>query len=83
MVTVAVKSEDKCFLAGSSYDKPRRCGEKQKHYSVNKGPYSQGYDIPSGHVWLWELDHKEGRMPKNWHLQTVVLGKTPESPLDT
>ena len=37
----------------------------------------------SGHVWLWELDCKEGRMPKNWCLQTVVLEKTPESPLDS
>ena len=23
--------------------------------------YIQGYGLPSGHVWLWELDHKEGR----------------------
>ena len=39
--------------------------------------------LPSGHVWLWELDHKEGNMPKNWCLWTVVLEKTPESPLDS
>ena len=26
-----------------------------------KGPYSQGYSLPSGHVQVWELDHKEGR----------------------
>ena len=32
---------------------------------------------------LWELDCKECRMPKNWHLQIVVLEKTPESPLDS
>ena len=25
------------------------------------------------------IDHKEGRMPKNWCLRTVVLEKTPES----
>ena len=31
---------------------------------------------------MWELDHKEGRVPKNWCLWTVVLEKTPESPLD-
>ena len=49
---------------------------------VDKGPYTQGYGLPSGHVWLWQLDHKEGRMPKNWCLRTVVL-KTPESPLDS
>ena len=30
----------------------------------------------------WELDHKESRAPKNWCLQTVVLEKTSESPLD-
>ena len=30
-----------------------------------------------------ELDHKEGRTPKNLYLQTVVLEKTPESPLDS
>ena len=29
------------------------------------------------------MDHKEGRTLKNWCLQTVVLEKTPESPLDS
>ena len=32
-------------------------------------------------VTLWELYHKEGRMPKNSYLWTVLLEKTPESPL--
>ena len=32
--------------------KPRQCAEKQRHYSANKGPYSQGYCFPSGHVGL-------------------------------
>ena len=31
---------------------------------------------------MWELDHKEGWVPKNWWFQTVVLEKTLESPLD-
>ena len=31
---------------------------------------------------MWELDHKEGWALKNWCLWTVVLEKTPESPLD-
>ena len=35
-----------------------------------------------GHVWMWELDYKEGWVPKNWCFQTVVLEKTLESPLD-
>ena len=57
--------------------------EKKKHYSADKDLYSQGYGPPSGHVQLWELDCKEGKMPKNWCLLTVVLEKTPESPLDS
>ena len=32
---------------------------------------------------MWELDHKEGLMPKNWCFQIVVLEKTLESPLDS
>ena len=31
---------------------------------------------------MWELDHKEGWVPKDWCFQTVVLEKTLESPLD-
>ena len=46
---------------------------------ANKGPTSQSYGFPIGHVWLWELDYKEGWAPKNWCFQTVVLEKTIES----
>ena len=35
-----------------SYDKSRQCTEKQTHYSADKGPYSQDYGLPSGHVLL-------------------------------
>ena len=35
----------------------------------------------SSHVWMWELNHKEGWAPKNWCFWTVVLQKTLESPL--
>ena len=76
-----MKSRNECFLAGKLW--PRQCVEKQRHYSANKSPYSQGCGLPSGHVWLWDLDHKEGRTPKNWCLWTVVLEKTPESLLDS
>ena len=33
------------------------------------------------HVWMWELDCEESWAPKNWCFWTVVLEKTPESPL--
>ena len=56
--------------------------KKQRHYFANKGPYSQSYGFSSSHVWIWELDHKEGWAPKYWCFWTVVLEKTLESPLD-
>ena len=31
---------------------------------------------------MWEMDHKEGWVLKNWCFQTVTLEKTLESPLD-
>ena len=36
----------------------------------------------SSHVRIWELDHKEGKAPKNRCFQTVVLEKALENPLD-
>ena len=39
--------------------------KKQRHYSDNKGPFSQSYDFSSSHVWMWELDYKESWAPKN------------------
>ena len=65
-----------------SYGKPRQCIKKQRHHFVDKGPSSQSYGFSSNHVWMWELDHKEGWVPKNWYFQIVVLEKTLESPLD-
>ena len=32
---------------------------------------------------MWELDHREGWVLKNWCFQTTVLEKTLESPLDS
>ena len=31
---------------------------------------------------MWELDHKEGWVPKNWCFQTMMLEKALESPLN-
>ena len=53
-----------------------------RHYFANKGPSSQGYGFSSSHVWMWELDYKESWAPKNWCFWTMVLEKTPDSPLD-
>ena len=32
------------------YDKPRQHIKKQRHYFVDKGPYSQSYGFSSSHV---------------------------------
>ena len=39
---------------------------KQRHYFVDKGPPDQSYGFSSSHVWIWELDQKEGWALKNW-----------------
>ena len=44
---------------------------------ADKGPYSESYGCPSTDRKVG--DHKEGRAPKNWHFQIVVLKKTLET----
>ena len=65
-----------------SYDKPRQHIKKHRCHFVNRGPYCQSYGFSSSHIQMWELDHKEGWVLKNWCFWTVVLEKTLESPLD-
>ena len=64
-----------------SYDQTKQHIKKQRHYFANKGPSSQGYGFSSSHVCMWELDHKESWVQKNWCFRTVVLEKILESPL--
>ena len=52
--------------------------KSRDHFSL-KGPYSQSYGFSSSHVWMWELDHEESWVPKNWCFWTVLLEKTLES----
>ena len=65
-----------------SYDEPRKCIKKQRHHFIDKGLSSQSYGFSSGHVWMWQSDHREGWALKNWCFQIVVLEKTLESSLD-
>ena len=57
--------------------------KKQRHYFSDKDSSSQSYRLSSGHVRMWDLDHKESWTPKNWYFQIVVLEKTLQSPLDS
>ena len=57
MVTAAMKLKD---AWKESYDQPRQHIKKQRQYFVNEGLFSQGYSFSSYHVWIRELDYKEG-----------------------
>ena len=66
-----------------SYHKPRQCIKEQRHHFADKGPSSQSCEFFSGHVWIWELDHKEDWALKNWCFWTVMLEKMLKRPLDS
>ena len=55
---------------------------KSRDITLLTKSYSQSYGLPSSHVWMWELGHREGCVPKNWCFWIVVLEKTLQSPLD-
>ena len=67
------------LILGRKDDKPRQHITKQRFFAY-KSPYGQSYGFLSGHLWMWELDHKEGWAPKNWCFWIVVLEKTLEGP---
>ena len=56
-----------------NYDQHRQHIKKQRRYFASKGPSSQSYGFSSSHVWMWDLDDKEGWEPYNWCFWTVVL----------
>ena len=74
-----MKLKDACPWKESNY-KPRQGFKRQRHHFANKGLYSQSYGFSTSHVQIWELDHKEGWVPKNGRFQVVVLEKALESP---
>ena len=77
-----LKASRACSLNERLCQTYRQSIKKQRHYCADKGPYSQSYGFSSSHVQMWELEHKKGQVLKYWCFQTVVLEKTPESPLD-
>ena len=46
-----MKLKHTCSLEGKLW-KTRQPIKKQRYYFANKGPSSQGYGFPSGHVWM-------------------------------
>ena len=75
-----MKFKGTCSL--ESYDKPSSVLKSKDITLLFFFLYSQSYGFSSSHLWISELDHKEGWVLKNWCFWTVVLEKTLESPLD-
>ena len=63
MVTAAMKLKDAYSLEEKLWP-TRQHIKKQRHYFANKGPSSQSRGLSSSHVWMWELDYKEGQVLK-------------------
>ena len=74
VVTAAMKLKE--APRKKSYDKPRQHAKKQRHHFADRDPFSQSFGFSSGHIQVWELDRKEGWIPKNWCFWIVVLEKT-------
>ena len=77
----------KLHSTGKEKRKWKKGGKKEK--KTNHG-FHESCTVPTSSTGKlkicdvkWELDHKEGWVPKNWCFQTVVLEKTLESPLDS
>ena len=79
MVTAAMKLKDACSFGRKTMTNLDSILKKQKHHFADEGSYSQSYGFSSSHVWTWELDHKEGWVPKNWYFWIMVLEKSLES----
>jgi len=71
-VTAAMKLKDAFSLEESS-DKPSQCNKRQRYHFADKILYSQSYGFSRSDVWMWELDHKEGWVSKNWCFQILVF----------
>ena len=55
---------------------------KSRDHFADKDQLSQSYVFSNSRVWIWELDHKEDWVLKNWCFWIVVLKKTLENLLD-
>ena len=48
---------------------------KGRYHFADKGSSSQSHGFSTSHVQIWELDHKEGWVTKNWMLLNCGTGE--------
>ena len=83
MVTAAMRLKDFCSLEGRKVVTNLDSVLKSRDITLlTVVCLSQSYGFSSSHVWIQELDHKDGWALKNWCFQIVVLEKSFESPLE-
>ena len=83
MVAAAMKLKDACSLEEKAMTNLDTILKSWDITLLTKVHIVKVMAFSSSHVRIWELDHKEGWALKNWCFLTVVLEKTPESPLDS
>ena len=73
----------RCLLLGrKAINNPDSILKSRDITLLTKARLVKAMFFSSSHTWMWELDHKEGWVPKNWCFWTVVLEKILENPLD-
>ena len=82
MLTAAMKLKDACSLGKKAMINLDSVLKSRDITLLTKVHIVKAVGFSSTHVWMWELDHKEGWVLKNWCFWTVVLEKTLESPSD-
>jgi len=70
MVTAAMKVKDACTLEKAMIHLDSIL---KSTVFTDKALFSQNYSFSSSHVWMWELDQKEGWGLKNRSFQIMVL----------
>ena len=63
------------LLLGKKAMTKQTCRQKQRHYFVWKGPYSQSYGVSNSHVQMRELDDKKGLSTKQFMLWSCGAGE--------
>ena len=66
-----------------SYDKPRQCVEKQRHYSANKGNTVKAMVFPVIMYSCKSWTVKKAEHQRTDAFKLVVLEENPQSPLDS
>ena len=80
MVTAAMKLDKTTASWQESYDKPRLCVEKQRHYSANKGRIVKAMVFPVVMYSCKSWTIKKAEHQRTDAFELVVLEKKPESP---